>query len=159
MLEGRTTWKNPHLILINIHFFYFFFPAELKFPSFTPAVLLHEATTVSGTAILVPKVQILVGQAITFCTLVHLSVPNRFPKTTGRLPHMELVLDTTQLKKKCKKHLLSSPLLLFCMLSPNESSSISKTVQEVQVKPELRSTLLLLFLFMDLSEIAHRTIR
>lgn len=139
-------------------FFNFFFPAELKFPSFTPAVFLHGTTTVSGTAILVPKVQILVGQAITFCTLVHLSVPNRFPKTMGRLPHTELVLDTTQLKKKCKKHLLSSPLLLFCMPSPNESSSISKTVQEV-LKPELRSTLLLLFLFMDLSEIAHRTIR
>ncbi|EOB07147.1 hypothetical protein Anapl_10668 [Anas platyrhynchos] len=132
-------------------------PAELKFPSFTPAVLLHGATTVSGTAILVPKVHILVGQAITFCTLVHLSVPNRFPKTTGRLPHTELVLDTTQLKKKCKKHLLSSPLLLFCMPSPNESSSLSKTVQEV-LKPELRSTLLLLFLFMDLKSRGQRFI-
>jgi len=45
------------------------------------------------------------------------------------------------------------------MSSQQGSSSISKTVQKAQDKAELTSNLLLLFLFTDPAEVAHRTIR
>lgn len=80
-----------------------------------------------------------------------------------RLQRIELVLNSNTVDQGGRKAFpqlsFAVILLLFCMLSQQGSSSISKTVQKAQDKAELTSNLLLLFLFTDPGEVAHRTIR